>query len=155
MDIQLERATGDDAQTLLEMQKICFASHLQRYQDYETSPAMMRFERLKWQIEHENYYKIVSDGLCVGAINIRALDVPGGYKLHVIYILPDFQGKHIGQTAIKLAEALFPDANSWCLETLADMPSNRHVYEKMGYQFTGETETLNDKLTLVFYRKEL
>jgi len=35
------------------------------------------------------------------------------------------------------------------------MPYNRHVYEKAGYIFTGKTEKINDKLTLVYYQKEI
>jgi len=50
-------------------------------------------------------------------------------------------------------EQLFPDARSWCLKTLEDMPNNRHVYEKIRYKFTGSTEKVNDKLTIVFYEK--
>ena len=153
MDVKLLKATTDDAPCLLEMRKICFAPHLQRYQDYETNPAMVTVERILWLIENENYYKILYSGVCVGAINIRKLDDLGGYKLHIIYVLPGYQGKGIGQSAICLAEKLFPEAKKWRLKTLEDMPANRHVYEKMGYSFTGKTEGINEKLTLVCYEK--
>ena len=155
LNVELNRATIDDAQALLEMQKTCFAPHLQRYQDYEVNPAMMKLDRLKWLIENENFYKIIYNNIWAGAINIRKLDSSGHYKLHIIYVLPEFQNRHIGQSAIQLAENLFGDAKSWCLETLEDMPSNRRVYEKMGYRFTGETQKINDKLTLVLYHKEV
>ena len=52
-------------------------------------------------------------------------------------------------------EDIFSDAKIWFLETLEDMPDNRHIYEKCGYKFTGKTEIINDKLTLVFYEKEI
>ena len=89
------------------------------------------------------------------SINIRKLDEIGSYKLHIINVLPEYQGRGIGQEAIRLAEGLFPDAKSWCLETLEDMPNNRHLYEKAGYKFTGKTEKINDKLTLVYYQKDI
>ena len=143
----------DDADSLLEMQKICFSPHLKQYQDFETSPVMVNIDRLKWQIENENFYKIIFDDSWVGAINIRQVDSNGNYKLHIVYVLPEFQNEHIGQSAIKLAESLFSDAKTWCLETIEDMPYNRHVYERIGYQLTGETKEINEKLTLVYYRK--
>ncbi len=155
MNIKLIELTVDDTQSLLEMQKVCFSFHLQRYEDYRTNPAVISLERIKWQIENENFYKIMYDNLWVGAINIRRLNILGQYKLHIVYILPGYQGRGIGQEVIRLAEGLFEDATSWCLETLEDMPSNRHVYEKLGYKFTGKTEKINDKLTLVYYKKEI
>lgn len=153
LNVKLMKAVADDTERLLEIQKICFTPHLERYQDYETSPAAASFDHVKWQIENDNFYKIIYNDLWVGSINIRKLDDLGNYKLHIINVLPQYQGKRIGQAAIELAEAMFCDAKTWSLETLEDMPSNRHVYEKMGYKFTGKTENINDKLTLVFYKK--
>ena len=155
MNVELQKATVSDAPSLLQMQKTCFSDHLARYQDFDTSPATATVERVIYMIEKDYLHKIFCDNLCVGAINIRKLEAPGSYKLHMMYILPEHQGKGIGQAAIRQAESLFPDAQSWCLETLEDMPLNRHVYENMGYHFTGQTEKINDKLTIVFYEKSI
>ena len=155
MKVNLLKTDLSDAEKLLEIQKTCFTPHLQRYQDFETSPATVSLDRIKWQIENENFYKIILNDVWVGSINIRKLDAIGIYMLHIINVLPEYQGMGIGQLAIKLAEELFPDAKIWCLETLEDMPYNRHVYEKAGYKFTGKTEKINDKLTLVYYQKEI
>ncbi len=155
MKVNLLKANLSEAEKLLEMQKICFSPHLERYQDFETSPAMVSINKILWQIKNDNFYKIMLDDVWVGSINVKALDENGNYKLHIINVLPEYQGMGIGQLAIKLAEGLFPDSKTWCLETLEDMPYNRHVYEKAGYQFTGETERINEKLTLVYYQKQI
>lgn len=153
MDVFLVRALPQEAERLKEIQEICFTPHLKRYNDVETSPATVTLEKIRWLIQHENFYKVIYNEVWIGSINIRKLDDYGNYKLHIINILPEYQGQGLGQAAIKIAESLFPDAKSWCLETLEDMPYNRHVYEKLGYVFTGRTEKINDKLTLVFYKK--
>lgn len=153
LNINLVKASLSDAESLLEIQKICFTPHLERYQDFETSPATVNLDKIKWQIETENFYKILLGEIWIGSINVRKLDELGTYKLHIINILPSHQGNGFGQLAIKLAENLFPKSKLWCLETLEDMPENRHVYEKAGYNFTGKTEKINDKLTLVYYQK--
>ena len=155
MNVKLIRADLADSEKLLEIQKICFAPHLERYQDFDTNPAMASIEKVQWRIQNENFNKIYYYDIWVGSINIIKLDEIGAYKLHTINILPEYQGKGIGQTAIKMAEDIFSDAESWMLETLEDMPDNRHVYEKLGYRFTGKTEKINDKLTIVFYKKPL
>ena len=134
------------------MQRICFAPHLEKYQDFETNPAMVTLETVKWQIQNGNFYKILFNDLWVGSLNIRKLDNSGNYKLHIINVLPEYQSM-VGQSAIKQSEEIFADAKTWCLETIEDMLNNRHVYEKMGYLFMDQTEKANDKLTLVFYKK--
>ena len=42
---------------------------------------------------------------------------------------------------------------NWELDTILQEEGNCHLYEKMGYHRTGETKRINDKLTLVFYKK--
>lgn len=61
--------------------------------------------------------------------------------------------KGVGQKALNFVEGLFPEVESWKLDCPADMATNRKCYEKVGYRFTGETRIINDKLTLVSYRK--
>jgi len=155
MKIELVKAEISDAERLLEIQKSCFIPHLERYQDYATSPATISLNKIQRQIQKDNFYKILADDLWVGSINIKKLDNEGNYMLHIINVLPAYQGRGIGQQAIKLIEEIFSDAKSWRLETLEDMAGNRHLYEKMGYQLTGRTEKINDKLTLVFYEKTI
>ena len=155
MNIKLIKANLNDSEELLKIQKICFAPHLERYQDFETNPSMVSVDDIKWQIQNENFYKIIYYNTWVGSLNIQKLDEMENYKLHIINILPEYQGKGIGQISIKMAEDIFPNAKSWILETLEDMPVNRHVYEKVGYKFTGKSEIINDKLTLVFYEKKV
>lgn len=153
MRVRLVPATAEDAPRLLEIQKACFAPHLARYGDVESSPATASLAHILGLIGNDFFYKILAGEAWVGSINIRRLGGDGRYKLHMINILPEHQGRGIGQAAIALAERKFPDARRWYLETLADMAGNRHVYEKLGYAFTGQTEKINEKLTLVFYEK--
>ena len=154
MKVALIKAEQSDAEELLRIQKHCFAPHLVRYEDYEISPATQTLEKMEEKISNEAYYKIMADDCLAGGICVKKLPADNEYYLRIIYVLPDVQGKGVGQTAIRLAEEQFPDANVWYLETLEDMPGNRHVYEKMGYLFTGKKEKINEKLTLVFYKQE-
>jgi hypothetical protein len=39
------------------------------------------------------------------------------------------------------------------LDTILQEQGNCHLYEKFGYNQIGETKVINDKLTLVFYKK--
>ena len=44
--------------------------------------------------------------------------------------------------------------NDWELDTILQEKGNCYLYEKMRYYQTGKTEEINERLTLVFYKKE-
>ena len=77
-----------------------------------------------------------------------------GWKISLIFILPEYQGQGIAQKAIQLCEELHGNGN-WELETILQEPRNCHLYEKMGYRQTGKTKVINERLTLTFYEKRV
>lgn len=70
-----------------------------------------------------------------------------------MFILPIYQGKGIAQKAIFLIEEMFPQATSWELATILEEEGNCYLYEKIGYNQTGDSKKINDKTTLIFYKK--
>jgi GNAT superfamily N-acetyltransferase len=156
MILELIKATSSDAVSMLQMQIDSFSPLLEKYQDIETSPAMESLDKMLFRIQHQNgcYFKIMADGIHVGGLWVfeKSLKV---YRIGIIYIAPTIQGKGIGGKALTIVEGLFPDADEWELDCPADMPMNRSCYEKLGYRFTGETQIINEKLTLVSYRKRI
>ena len=51
MEIKLVRANVDDAETIWKMQIEAFTELLQRYQDYETSPANESLEKVQGRLQ--------------------------------------------------------------------------------------------------------
>jgi len=70
-----------------------------------------------------------------------------------LHVLPDMRGKGIAQRAIGLVEEIHGSEN-WLLDTILQEAGNCHLYEKMGYRRLDKTETINDRMTLVFYEKK-
>lgn len=60
--------------------------------------------------------------------------------------------KKIAQKAILYAEK-FHGKDNLELDTILQEKGNCHLYEKLGYKRTDKTQKVNDKLTLVFYKK--
>ncbi|MYL33601.1 GNAT family N-acetyltransferase [Pontibacillus yanchengensis] len=154
MEIKLEIATDKDAQCIFDIQVKAFMPLLDKYKDYETSPANESVERLMKRINNPNggFYKILADNEIVGAICIlRKEEV----KLWIspMFILPSYQGKGVAQKAITLIEDQFPQATTWELATILEEERNCYLYEKMGYKRTGASKKLNDNATLIFYKK--
>ena len=68
-------------------------------------------------------------------------------------ILPDCQNRGLGHQALRLVEARYPQAQAFCLLTIAQETRDCHLYEKLGYVCLGETQQVNARMTLVCYAK--
>ena len=72
MNVELIRATIDDAQLLWEMQIKSFQKLLDKYQDYETSPGNEPLNKTLNRLTQQNsyYYFICMDNIKVGAVRV-------------------------------------------------------------------------------------
>ena len=73
-------------------------------------------------------------------------------RISPIFILPEYRNKGIAQSAIKICEEIHGN-NNWELSTILQEKGNCYLYEKLGYHSTGKTQVINDRLTLIFYKK--
>ena len=156
MEIQLEKATEKDAQSIFDIQVRAFQPLLNKYKDHDSNPANETIDRVLTRINnpHGGFYKIITDNNLVGAICVLwKEDVQ--FWISPMFMLPSYQGKGIAQKAITGIEKMFPQAISWELATIAEEKRNCYLYEKMGYKKTGVSEKLNDHATLIFYKKLL
>lgn len=155
MEIQLTKATLDDAQRIWRMQVEAFMPLLERYQDVDTNPASEPIDKVIMRLKqpYTHYYLIQVYGDTVGAIRVVDKHEKGKNKrISPLFILPEHQGKGYAQQAMLEAERLH-GGDCWELDTILEERGNCHLYEKMGYRHTGKTQRINDKLTLVFYEK--
>ena len=155
MDLKLKLARTEDAEQIWKMQIEAFSELYARYQDTDTSPAAEPLEKTVWRLQFPStfYYLILADGETAGAI--RVIDHKDGVtpkRISPLFVLPAFRNKGIAQKAILAAEEIH-GSNNWCLDTILQEKGNCHLYEKMGYRSTGETKAVNDKLTLIWYKK--
>ena len=156
MDLKLVRAGVKDAECLWKMQIEAFMDMYNRYQDKETSPVTEPLdkviERLKQPFTY--YYYIQVDDAVVGAIRVIDMKEPNKSKrISPVFIMPPYRNKGIAQKAVLEAEKIHGNSN-WELDTILQEAGNCHLYEKMGYRQTGKTTPINDKMTLVFYKKD-
>lgn len=155
MKIKLLRATIDNAKEIHEMQVQSFKELLEKYQDFDISPANEDIEKVEARLKQNFtfYYFICIEQQKVGAIRIvDKKEVGKNKRISPIFILPEFRNRGIAQEAIWLCEKVHGNEN-WELETILQEEKNCHLYEKMGYQQTGKTKVINERLTLVFYKK--
>lgn len=151
LEIKLIQATAGDVMVLHDIQTKAFKPLLEKYLDYETNPANEPINRLFEKIQFSSFFKIVLDHQVVGGI--RVVRKNDSYWISPIFILPEFQGKGIAQQAICQVEELFTRFNTWELQTILQEKGNCYLYEKMGYKRTDFVREVNDKMTLIGYKK--
>lgn len=156
MRIDLIRIGIADAQKLWKMQVEAFEDLYKKYQDTKTSPATENVEKIIMRLEQPftYYYYIVVDGIEVGAIRVVDKKELGKAKrISPIFIMKEHRGKGYAQEAIRAVELIHGECD-WELDTILQEKGNCYLYEKMGYKKTDTTEVINEKLTLVFYKKD-
>ncbi len=156
MDVKLVRAGIEEAERLWEMQVEAFQDLYEKYQDTETSPAAEHIDKIRMRFNQPftYYYFIEVDGTTVGALRVVDQKKAGKPKrISPIFIMGEYRNQGYAQKAMRLAEKIHGDTD-WELDTILQEKGNCYLYEKMGYRKTGKTEAINDKMTLVFYRKE-
>lgn len=156
MEVSLHKADSRDAMTIHKMKIKAFMPLLEKYQDFETSPANETVEKIVTQINQTctDFFIIYHFEIAVGGIRVVEKDNQM-YRISPIFILPEHQGKGIAQKVFTLVERIYDNAKLWELDTIMQEEGNCHLYEKIGYKKTGETKVINDKMTIVFYEKHL
>ena len=141
--------------TIWEMQVRAFSDLLEKYRDYETSPAAEGFVKVlaRYRQPRTTYYFILVQDEAVGAI--RIVDKKDGSRKRIspVWIMPEHRNKGYAQAAITAAEQIYGSSH-WCLETILQEAGNLHLYEKMGYHQTGRIDRINDRMDIVCFEKD-
>ena len=153
--VTLKAAVKEDMPSLWSMQVTAFSELLERYRDFDTSPAAESFDTVMRKFEQpwSRYYFIVAGEERIGAL--RVVDKQDGSRKRIspIWIMPEYRNRGYAQAAIRAAEQLYGPGN-WCLDTILQEQGILHLYEKMGYHRTGRTEKINQRMDIVFYEKD-
>lgn len=153
MEIKIQRTNINEAEILLDIQREAFKEDLEKYEDYDTSPATEPIEKLKRKINNSFHYTIFLDNTIIGGIEVRKLSETQFY-LNRIYLGIDYQNLGIGTKLMEFVENEFSEALEWTLSTPYMNYRNHYFYEKFGYKKISE-HTVSDKLILFDYIKHM
>ena len=154
MSVTLRQAKREDIETIWKMQVEAFADLLQKYQDYDMSPAAEGIDKITARFEQPwtKYYFIEAEGKDVGAIRVVDKEDGSRKRISPLWIMKEYRGRGYAQDAIRVVEELYGTDN-WCLDTILQEKGNLHLYEKMGYKRTGRIEHINERMDIVFFEK--
>lgn len=155
MSIILVKATESDMKEIWEMQVEAFKNLLEKYQDYDMSPATESYDNVlnKYKQSCTSYYFIIRNNEKVGVV--RVIDKNDGSRKRIspIWIMPAFRNQGLAQLAMKEVENIY-GSHHWQLDTILQEQANVYLYEKLGYKRTGEIENIKDGMDIVYLIKD-
>lgn len=131
MEIEFRKAKTADAAVLIDIYNAAFYSDYVRYGE---CPAYGRtVETMKQSILNYPKFLISCNDKPVGCISCKETE-KGTYEIGCLCVIPEFQGKGIGTSAMEFVKTQYPDWNRFTLITPVDKSENVRFYtEKCGF----------------------
>lgn len=152
MNLVIERASPDDAATLVRVQIAAFHDDDRLYPGVGLSgpPGYDSVDVMLIKICDDIAYKLVLDGQIVGGLVL--IDRGDGHlHLDLLFVDPAYHNRGVGTEAMHFIERLYANVAFWTLDTPAYALRNQHFYEKFGYVKVGEQDI--DGFILYAYEK--
>jgi len=150
MLLEIVKADERDMAEILVLQKLAFYEVGVRYNDPDTTPLPQTLEELIEESEGQTFLKAVIDGKIVGAIRGR---LDGNVcRVSKVMVHPEHQNRGIGRKLMNAIEKEF-DVDVFELRTGHLDKITIALYEKLGYELTGEKEKMSETLYFVRMRK--
>jgi GNAT superfamily N-acetyltransferase len=138
-DSIIVRAVPDDAQTILEVQKLAFQSEAEIHNTFKIPPLMQTIESIIEDFDTYEFYKITIRSRILGAIKVRLLE-NNILWIGRLIIHPDYQKQGLGRSLMKFIERKYNTVAGFELFTGLKSKRNIRFYQSLGYsvieQFT-------------------
>ena len=154
MSVRLVKVKAEEVETVWRMQTVAFRGLLEKYHDYDISPAAEPLSNVqnRFAQPETTYWFIEANGERVGVIRVIDRNDGSRKRISPLWIMEEHRGKGYAQDAMKAAEEIY-GADNWCLDTILQEKGNIHLYEKMGYRQTGRVDHIKDGMDIVYYEK--
>lgn len=148
--MSIERATIEDAQEILALQKLAYTSEAEVYNDFTISPLHQTLEEIEAEFVDLRFFKFCSDGRIAGSVRVYVKD--GTCYIGKLIVHPKCQNQGIGTKLLEEIENVFDNVARYELFTGHKNRKNLHLYEKNGYRIF-KRQKVTDNLTIVFMEK--
>jgi ribosomal protein S18 acetylase RimI-like enzyme len=150
VNVQIQKATVNDAPEILELQKLAYQSEAAIYDDYTIAPLTQTLDGMISDIRKQIVLKVKVGDKIVGSVRGRVQDGTG--CVGRLMVLPEFQGQGIGTLLLQAIEEQMGQAERYELYTGHKSERNIRLYQKLGYRIF-RSEHTNERLTTVYMEK--
>ncbi|MGJ9459221.1 GNAT family N-acetyltransferase [Oceanobacillus sp. CF4.6] len=146
----IERATKEDANEILEIQKLAYISEAELYNNYDIMPLKEDIETVIESFDKNVVLKYFNDGKIVGSV--RAFEENGNCHINKLMVHPEYQNQGIGRKLMEEIEKYFNHV-TFKLFTGSRSTKNIALYEKLGYKGY-KTEKLDIEDTVFLFMEK-
>ena len=146
----IERAKPEDAQEVLDLQKLAYLSEAAIYGEYNIPPLTQTLVGIEGDFRKQTVLKVTIDGRIIGSV--RGYVSEDTCFVGRLIVHPDFQNQGIGTRLLAEIEATFGQARRFELFTGHQSKRNLYLYRKLGYK-PFRSERITDNLTIVYLEK--
>lgn len=150
LNVTIVRATLEDAEALLALQKLAYRSEAELYNDFSIPPLLQTLEQLRQEFASWIVLKALVDSRLVGSVRIQTQD--GTCHVERLIVAPDVQGRGIGTRLLRELESYVPSGTRFELFTGHRSERNIRLYNRVGYRIF-KCERVHDALSLVYMEK--
>jgi ribosomal protein S18 acetylase RimI-like enzyme len=151
MQIDILKANKTDLKTILQLQKNCYLTEAEIYNDYNIPPLQQELISLENEFENATILKAVVNGEIVGSI--RGFVENGTSYIGKLIVKNNFQNNGIGKLLLDSLESTFKDCTRFELFTGYRSQKNLYLYNKLGYK-EFKRQQITDNLTIVYLEKK-
>ena len=107
-DINIERASIEDAQDILELQKLAYVSEADILDDFTIPPLHQTIDEVLSEFDNQVFLKVELEGRIIGSVRCYLQD--GTCHIGKLIVHPAHQNRGIGTQLLRAAEDQYPDA---------------------------------------------
>ena len=148
--MEIREATVQDAQEILNLQRLAYQSEAAIYNDYTIAPLTQSLGEIEADFTRQVFLKATIGDRIVGSVRAYVRD--GTCLIGRLIVHPDLQNRGIGTLLIKEIERRFHAARRYELFTGEKSERNLYLYQKLGYR-KFHTERATDRVAIVYLEK--
>lgn len=150
MTVSIIQANPDDAEEILDLQKLAYRSEAIIYNDWTIPPLTQTIAEMRAEFESMYFLKATSGDKIIGSV--RASHENSTCHIGRLIVHPEFRKKGIGTSLMERVEGAFSQAERFELFTGSRSTENMHFYQRLGYRIIRE-EDLSPAVRLVIMEK--
>ncbi len=146
----IERATVDDVEAILALQKKAYQSEAAIYNNFRIQPLLESLSEIEDEFMDHVFLKAVNGENIIGSV--RAFMEEDTCMIGKLFVHPDFQNLGIGTQLMQEIERIHDGAGRFELFTGFKSERNIYLYKKLGYKVF-KTEKVSDSFELLYFEK--
>lgn len=148
--MKILRADQEDAQFILDIQKVAYLSEAKTYNNFQIEPLTESLYQMKEDFQKKIFLKAILNGEIVGSV--RGYEGENTCYVERLMTHPDYQKRGIGKNIMIELEKYFPSCKRFQLYTGSLSLGNIRLYESLGYK-KYKIEIIRENIEFVFLEK--